>query len=46
MQSGSKVGEVASFGTYLKFTVERPNIKLKSTACPHGIFEIVHDQKL
>jgi len=33
------LGEVAFFGTYLKFMVERPNIKLKSTAHPHGIFE-------
>jgi len=35
----AKLGEMAFFGTYLKFMVERPNIKLKSTAHLHGIFE-------
>jgi len=28
----AKLAEVTSFGTYLKFMVKRPNIKLKGTA--------------
>jgi len=34
-----KLREMVSFCTYLKLIVERPNIKIQSTACPHGIFE-------